>query len=174
MTGSGQTSCYNLSPPASAFPSPYTIDASTQTWQSYLVDLAQGGTWASMGPQGCAFFASDPSTRCGAYRWSDGRTPSEMCCACGGGTTSTPSPPAPPIAPPSPPPPCMDKPLPTDLNCFLLNTTTGSWSNGGCQDSCDFFSAGLPSEDRCGQYKWLQADPTEYCCQCGGGTLAPP
>ena len=77
-----------------------------------------------------------------------------------------PSPPSPPSSPPPPsPPPCISLPHGSHTP-FLLHRHVQRWS-GLLAESCASFDA-QPSW--CDRYRWINADPLERCCMCGGGT----
>jgi len=169
--------CHNLGPSGH---SP-AWSADDLTWQAALLRINPLG-WAPFPPKNCSFFDDDAS-RCSRFRWQR-FSPDEYCCACGGGLDG-----GYPSAPPAPPPSFPSPPLPP---CYAAGsrahagiTGPSSWhllekSDDGSQQwavgfkRCEWFGSADSPSDACEKYTWIDLHPTNFCCECGGGTFSQP
>ena len=96
--------------------------------------------------------------------------------------TRPPSAPLPLQGPTSPSPPCWTAgphpggPGGWDSGWHLLEVFadgSANWASYGVRQ-CDWFASADAPADACTRFKWQSVLPTEYCCECNGGTFMQP
>ena len=107
----------------------------------------------------CSWWTS--ATVCELYNADDSDwTQSEMCCVCGGGSSTT----MPTVTPvPSPKPSHSFEPT-----AFCVDTA--GWGTDADADGCEFYDT---SPSGCGGYDDSDFSSNEMCCICGGGGVTP-
>ena len=165
---------------------PSFLIRNTDLWLRPLIHNTAPPRWASLPFQNCSYFANAGSNNCSHYRWQDA-LPTTRCCACGGGFQRglPAAPPALPPAPPSPPSlPCYAG-GPRENDSLPRRTPPSSWhllevfADGSSTwaigyRQCDWFRSPAAPANACARFKWINVLPTEYCCECAGGTHIQP